>query len=49
MDGCFCPPGKFLCTHISDLKINKAGSMRLKALIFAFFTAASDKYLSFIN
>ncbi|NXJ05985.1 MUC5A protein, partial [Odontophorus gujanensis] len=27
MDGCFCPPGKFLNTHTPDLKINRAGTV----------------------
>lgn len=51
MDGCFCPPGKFLCTHISNPKEQQqltcriwVGSMGFKPPAFAFFTAASDKH-----
>lgn len=53
MDGCFCPPGKFICTHNSDLKEQQqltcriwAGSMGFKPPVFGFFTPASNKHLS---
>ncbi|KFQ54571.1 hypothetical protein N334_04599, partial [Pelecanus crispus] len=31
MDGCFCPPGKFLCTHISDLEEHQQLTCRIWA------------------
>lgn len=43
IDGCFCPPGKFLSTHISDLKEQEltcrmwVGSMGCKPHIVVFF------------
>lgn len=55
IDGCFCPPGKFLSTHISDLKEQEltwriwVGSMGFKPHIVVFFTAASDKHLSCVS